>query len=168
MKLIKLAVISFVFFFLLITAFSLLVPSRVTISKVVEITAPKEKLMEQLSDPVQWKNWYPNAANASLLVIDGVPKGIHSGRNTEQGLMITSVEPDAVKAKNVGPGAKDVSTGWNIMNAERSGTYTVQWYMEFRLKWYPWEKFSSLLFDKQYGSQMQTGLDNLKKQLETK
>jgi hypothetical protein len=34
--------------------------------------------------------------------------------------------------------------------------------MDFRLRWYPWEKFSSLLFEKQYGTQMEAGLESLK------
>jgi hypothetical protein len=35
--------------------------------------------------------------------------------------------------------------------------------MDFRLRWYPWEKFSSLLFEKSYGLTMEKGLNNIKK-----
>jgi hypothetical protein len=38
--------------------------------------------------------------------------------------------------------------------------------MDFRLRWYPWEKFSSLLLEKRYGPMLENGLDNLKKLME--
>ncbi|HVE60520.1 MAG TPA: hypothetical protein VNA26_01785 [Chitinophagaceae bacterium] len=34
--------------------------------------------------------------------------------------------------------------------------------MDFHLKWYPWQKFSSLLYEERYGTMMQNGLTNLK------
>jgi hypothetical protein len=37
--------------------------------------------------------------------------------------------------------------------------------MDFRLSWYPWEKFSSLFYEKTYGTMMETGLLNFKKRL---
>ena len=39
---------------------------------------------------------------------------------------------------------------------------TLQWYMDFKLKWYPWEKFRSLFYENIYGVQMEQGLSNLK------
>jgi hypothetical protein len=44
--------------------------------------------------------------------------------------------------------------------------WVVQWYFDFHLRWYPWEKFSSIVFDKQLGPPMEKSLDNLKKLLE--
>jgi hypothetical protein len=34
--------------------------------------------------------------------------------------------------------------------------------MDFKLKWYPWEKFKSLFYENFYGVQMEQGLSNLK------
>jgi hypothetical protein len=39
---------------------------------------------------------------------------------------------------------------------------TLQWYMDFNLKWYPWDKFRSLFYENIYGVQMEQGLSNLK------
>jgi hypothetical protein len=39
----------------------------------------------------------------------------------------------------------------------------VQWYFDFHLHWYPWEKFSSLLLESQVGAPMERSLDKLKK-----
>ena len=57
-------------------------------------------------------------------------------------------------------------SGWNVMKNGTPYGYTVQWYMDFHLRWYPWEKFSSLLFEKRYGPLMEKGLTGLKAMLE--
>ena len=38
--------------------------------------------------------------------------------------------------------------------------------MGFHLRWYPWEKFTSFMFERIYNPQLQKGLDNLKTFLE--
>lgn len=35
---------------------------------------------------------------------------------------------------------------------------TVQWYFDFNLRWYPWEKFSSIIYDQQFGPTMEKSL----------
>jgi len=164
LKLLKLAIISFLFFFLLITGISLFIPSSVRISRAVEITALKEKVMEQIARAENWKNWYPGADSLRLLMIAGEPKGVISANDSMQGLQIMEVNDSTVIAVNVGKGSKENKTGWKIMSG--GSTISVQWYMDFKLRWYPWEKFASLLFDKQYGTPMEMGLAKLKKMLE--
>jgi hypothetical protein len=57
-------------------------------------------------------------------------------------------------------------TGWNIIEGRDPATITVQWYTDFHLRWYPWEKFSSLLLEKTYGPPMEKGLSQLRSALE--
>ncbi len=49
---------------------------------------------------------------------------------------------------------------------ESAGITVVQWYFDFKLNWYPWEKFGSITFDKQVGPVMEQSLNNLKKLVE--
>jgi len=42
----------------------------------------------------------------------------------------------------------------------------VQWQFEQKLKWYPWEKFASLMSDKIMGPMMEANLDELRKLVE--
>jgi hypothetical protein len=42
----------------------------------------------------------------------------------------------------------------------------VQWYFDFVFRWYPWEKFSSIVYDKQLGPAMEKSLNNLKDLIE--
>lgn len=164
MRLIKLAIISFIFFFLLITGISLLIPSNVRISKARDINADKDSVLVQINDATNWKNWYPGADTLELLRIEGVVKGIIT-RET-QGIIISSANDSVVTAGNAGPGSRRSEMGWNIMQQGGKGPVTVQWYMDFHFRWYPWEKFSSLLLEKRYGVVMEQGLDKLKKFVE--
>ncbi len=61
---------------------------------------------------------------------------------------------------------KKILTGWEIVPTIGSNSVTVQWYLDFHLRWYPWEKFTSFMFEKIYNPQLQQGLDNLKAFLE--
>jgi hypothetical protein len=62
---------------------------------------------------------------------------------------------------------------WNVMTMNSGFTWhgtdgqlVVQWYFDINLRWYPWEKFGSIVFDKQLGPPMEKSLGNLKKLLE--
>jgi hypothetical protein len=146
LRIIKLGIISIVVFAFLITGISLFFPSHIRISKAVDIKAGKETVMVQIKDISNWKNWYPGADSLKLT--------IH----------FLSVSDSSVTAVNAANNRGE--TGWTVYEANVPNAVTVQWYMDFHLHWYPWEKFSSLLLEKRYGPSMEKGLDNLKKLLE--
>ena len=148
MRLVKLAIISVIVFSLLITGISLFFPSHVRISKAIDISASKDSLMNQISDATNWKKWYPGADSAAILPV------------------ITAVTDTSVLANSTMMKGRKGITGWNVYEAAIPNTVTVQWYMDFHLRWYPWEKFSSLLLEKRYGAMMEQGLSKLKVLLE--
>ena len=166
MRVVKLAIISFIFFFLLITGISLFIPSTVRISRATGIGVTKEKVMEQLADPANWKNWFPVDAAVQPVYVGGKISGIRMDTSSAQALVFASKNDSAVTATYIGPAAKKISTGWLVLSGSGPADVTVQWWMDFKLRWYPWEKFASLLFEKRYGTQMETGLNRLKKLLE--
>lgn len=164
MRIIKLGIISLIVFSLIITGFSLFIPSHIRISKAIDINAAKDSVMNQINNPVNWKKWFPGADTSDFVMIEGKVKGIGIGEM--QGLMITGINDSSVLTSSIGPKSKSSESGWNIFDGSRPNTITVQWYMDFHLRWYPWEKFSSLLLEKRYGPMMEKGLDNLKKLIE--
>lgn len=164
MKLIKLGVISLLVFALMITGISLLFPSKVRISKAIDINVAKDSVLKQVSDPVNWKKWYPGTDTSDYLFLEGKIRGYITGDN--RGLMIKTVTDSSVLAINTGNGSKKGEQEWIIYNSSVPNTVTVQWYMDIYLRWYPWEKFSSLLLEKRYGPMLEKGLENLKAQLE--
>jgi hypothetical protein len=159
MKMVKLVVISAVILFLLVTALSLLLPSRVRISRAMDIPVAKEKILPFISNLEQWKKW-----NRFVIVADSMhelgensPTAIQAGdlRITLQISEGDSIATNWVQNQN-GSGAHIVCIGGK-------GYTTVQWYFDFHLKWYPWQKFQSIVYDKQLGPEMEASLENLRR-----
>jgi hypothetical protein len=140
-RLLKLAVISFVIFSVFLYLMSLLIPSQVRISRAVNIEAAPAKIIPMIADTSNWKKW--NVMNTGQIDI-----------------------------KIISSDSEKIATEWHyrgrtihsVFNIIPSGNLTVvQWYFDFRLKWYPWEKFGSITFDKQFGAPMEISLNNLTK-----
>jgi hypothetical protein len=164
MRFIKLGFISVIFFSLLITGISLLFPSHIRISKAIDISASKDSLMSQIADASKWKNWYPGADTSDFFFVEGKIKGITT--KSRQDLVITAINDSTVLIATMINNSKKGEGGWNIFPGHTLNSFTVQWYMDFHLRWYPWEKFSSLLLEKRYGPMMEQGLTRLKALLE--
>ena len=161
MRFIKLAIISFILFFLLITGISFFIPSTVRISRAIQVNADREKLVNILSDIKVWKSWYPGMDSGNIIYEEGKPVAIKPDPGNKIQWRKKDVTDSSVIFYLAGAGSKKVDNGWNLVREQ--GSLTVQWYMDFKLRWYPWEKFSSLLFEKQYGTQMEIGLAKLKR-----
>ena len=144
MKLLKLVAISAVAFFLLMLVFSLLIPSHVRISRAVDIDGRKEALAPFLQTRDGWSKW-------------------NSLANPEAGgrLNLVSVTDTLVTADYISPKQEMVKMGLATYKI-KSGTLTVQWYIDFHTSWYPWEKFGSILYDNQFGPVMEKDLQRLK------
>ncbi len=165
MRIIRLVILSILFLLLIITIISLFIPSHIRISKAIQINTSKELVMDQISDPVNWKNWYPGIDSAKYFYEAGIIKGLVLNEARRQYIIISEKKDNEVVATYTLPRRKIV-TGWEVVPAIGSNSVTIQWYMDFHLRWYPWEKFSSLMFEKIYGPQIEKGLNNLKTRLE--
>jgi Polyketide cyclase / dehydrase and lipid transport len=166
LRLIKLGLISIIVLFLLVTGMSLFIPSHIRISKAINIKADRDSIMAPIRDAAKWKSWYPGLDTVKLLVIAGKVKGVVLDDKDPVHpvyIVINKVEPDEITAQFVSKSLKPVINGWKTITYSVSDSVTLQWYMDFHLRWYPWEKFGSLLLEKSYGIKMEQGLSNLKK-----
>lgn len=169
MKGIKLAVISFVFLFTVVWLISLLIPSRVRISRAINIHASQDSIIGMIKNPLRWKEWYPGLDSAKPLYIDGKMRGmIMNDKDPKQPvyLQLEKESADEVTAQFVGGRIRPVTNTWKTISYQHSDSLTLQWYMDFQLRWYPWEKFASLLLEKSYGPPMQKGLSTIKKNVQ--
>jgi Polyketide cyclase / dehydrase and lipid transport len=160
MRILRFALLSFVLLFLLITGISLFFPSHVRISRAVDIHAPASLIHAQLSQPDQWRNWFPGIDTLELVIDEGKEIGIRTPNGNA--LLLKDVESLQVTATGKLGAAIQSSMGWNIMGDAAASHRTVQWYMDFEFDWYPWEKFASLLLEPRYGPLMERGLQQLK------
>jgi hypothetical protein len=152
MRLIKLAILSFIFLFLIITAISLLIPSHIRISKAINIAPPKDSIFALIKDAKSWPQWHP-----AFMPTDSFRKIPQI-----QIIPVTTNDSELVfqlKQQDKRP----VLNGWKIYEHASTDSLTLQWYMDFHLKWYPWQKFGSLIYENTYGVMMEQGLGNLKK-----
>lgn len=148
MRVIKLGIISLIAFAVLITLFSLFFPSRIRISRALDLHTGRAAVLDLIKDTASWKNWYPGAGSASVLPL------------------ITAFTDSSVTATSTLANGRKGITGWTVYDPGYPNIVTLQWYMDFKLRWYPWEKFSGLLFEKRYGPVLEKGLENLRQKLE--
>jgi hypothetical protein len=158
-RIIKLGLISIVILSIVVTVISLFIPSHVRVSRAIDINSSPEIVMSKIKSPLNWREWYPGADTMNKVVIKGQLKGLMLDESNI--LVITGITDSTVSALFAGPRSKNVTTTWRLI-ASNNFSVTVQWYIDFHLHWYPWEKFSSLVFDKVYGPRLEKGLEKLK------
>ena len=151
MRIIKLGILSFAFLFLLITLISFLFPSQIRLSRAANLPNEKAQIFSLLKNEQAWHPAYRDSASAKTM--NAMKRKIIS--QTDSTLIIQLRQE----------GRKPVVSGWQVYGTPRSDSLTLQWYMDFTLSWYPWEKFSSLFYEGTYGRMMERGLANLKEQM---
>jgi hypothetical protein len=163
MRVIRLAILSFIFLFLLVTTISLFIPSHIRISRATDVNSKKQDVMSLISDPLKWKEWYPGADSLDILYVEGKPKGILLDSSALLGLSIFTTNDSVVTVHEVGTtGTERMIMGLKVLPGRNENNIVAQWYMDFELRWYPWEKFKSLFFENIYGAHLEQGLKNLK------
>lgn len=162
LRILKLGLISAVVFAVLITLFSLLFPSTVRISRALDIRIAPAELKARLADPAQWAAWYPGADSAELIRENGRIRGLRTREGGE--LLLDRVTDSSIELRFAG--AQRGRGGWHLYPGQTPGLTTLQWFNDFHLRWYPWEKFSGMLLEGRYGPLMETGLDRLRRLVE--
>ena len=140
MHVIKLGFISLIVIFIILLLISLLIPSTVRVSRAINIHTDKTSLYPLLADTMQWRQW-------NLLINDSID------------VRIVSSDSNVIHSRWTYRGRS--LDGYYRLEAG-SDVVVVQWYFEFALKWYPWEKFGSITFENQFGPPMERSLINLK------
>jgi hypothetical protein len=169
MRYIRFIIISFVVLLLLLTGISFMIPKHMRIARTVSIAAPKDSVMAQIRDVTRWKNWYPGLESTKPYLINGEVRGAifdDSDPSNPVYIAIGEQKENEVTARFVPRKLNAVINGWVVADGPAPGTVTLQWYMNFNLRWYPWEKFSSLILEKTYGPPMVEGLNNVKNSVE--
>ena len=149
MRVIKLALLSFFFLFLVVTVISLFIPSHIRISKATNIHGrDKDKAFSAIQNRESWPQWHP-------LFMEERNKNIKT--------RFLFQNDSAIVVQMSAANRKPVISGWQIHRYSQSDSVTLQWYLDFHLKWYPWQKFGSILYEDSYGKMMEEGLEKLKK-----
>ena len=158
-------------FFLLISAISLLIPSKVVTTKSAIIHAPKEKILASIRDLQVWRNWHPLFRVTPGLSISEPSSGIGAhadwtSSSKNNSLRIVELMQDGVKIMLDRTGENPVENMLLVLPVEEAGTYHVEWRSLTKLKWYPWEKFAGIFVGDITGPGYEAALNDLKKFIE--
>ena len=153
MRILRLAIISILIFFLLFTVISFFFPSHIRISKAINLKGDKDSIFILIADTKNWTHWHPAFRQ------EDVPQALLQKGLVGKPLTQTDTLIAVQLIKN---GNRSVVNGWQLHSFPSTDSLTLQWYMDFHLSWYPWHKFSSLFYEKTYGTMMEQGLTNIK------
>lgn len=141
--------------FAIVTGISLFIPSQIRLTKVIIIKPEKDSIFHLLKDKNQWQRWHPSFIN-----------GVNSNMLLKITTKVISETDSVLLMQWHQENKKTLATGWQLNRSNNIDPATLQWFMEFKTSWYPWEKLGSLFYENNYGAMMERGLVNLKKEIE--
>jgi carbon monoxide dehydrogenase subunit G len=159
MKLIKLGFFSVIILFTLVTCIGLLFPSKVIVSRAVDISQSPDSVYVYLKDLYGWKQWVSGMQQQTV----NSPIETKIGAST---IKVLSSNPTEIIGEWVEKNGDVQKTTISLISSQNKTV--VHWQFEQNLKWYPWQRFGSMVNDKVIGSMMESNLANLVKLVEHK
>ena len=154
--------------FIFSTILSLIIPSKVIITKSVVIHAGAEKVFAEISNLQNWKHWQPVfKADSANIKFDTGPDGISNScvwesKGKKNKLTITSQKELVVTASLSREGENEIFNTIRVLPLPDSNQVQAEWIVLIRLKWYPWEKFYGIFIEKISGQGYEDALNGLK------
>lgn len=174
MKFIKGFIFAIIGLSIVVTLFSLLMPSKVMTVRSVVIHATPGKVFSEIEDLQKWKHWHPVFMHDSLSMQISTPStGINAfaewgNENSRKKLLITEILGTQLKALLKQTGQNEAVNMIAVSSLKDSNNVQVEWRVLNHVKWYPWEKFSGIFIDKMTGPGYEEALNNLKEVIEGK
>ncbi len=155
MRLIKLGIISFLVLAIIVTAIATLFPSTVIVSRAIEVNAQPDSIAKYCADLNEWGNWMSDWKQNQPVWKDST---VYIGTQTIKQMVVSD---NSAIFEWVASGQRPyiVKIEWLSL---KPGIYVIHWSFEQHVKWYPWEKFQTLLNEKVLGAKMEMELANLR------
>lgn len=155
MRLIKLALLSVLILFGILTGISLIIPSHIRLTKVITIKPERDSIFSLVKNKNEWVRWHPSFIN-----------GEQNEMLSRIAVKVVSENDSLLSMQWQQEGKKTLNMGWQLMRTNNIDPATLQWFIDLKTSWYPWEKFGSLFYENNYGAMMEQGLINIKKEIE--
>ncbi len=168
MRLIKGFVLAIAGLFIMITLLSLLIPSKVMVTRGVVVSANAKKVFAELANLRNWQHWQPIFKSDSLKLNFSMDStGVNSFCEWESGgkknkFTITGIKEFEITTPLSREGENDVTNTITILPLADSNSVQVEWRALTKLKWYPWEKFYGIFIEKITGQGYEDALNGLK------
>ena len=170
MRILKLVLASFFILFAIVTAIGLLFPSKVVVSRAINISTNYDTAYKYLDDAKYWKLWMDGADTASIAFLSAKTAGPGTAIKIGSGgeVSFTRSTADSIYTEWKSGGGNVQKSVFTLLKDTANSITTVQWSFEQQLNWYPWERFGSMANDKILGPVMEQSLGKLKFVLEKK
>ncbi len=178
MRFVKMFLFVLIGLFAVITIIGLFIPSSVKISRGVIINADSVKVHNELSDVKNWNQWLPwitadNGAIVQLSPVTNAPGSFFKWQGLKYKsagtITLQQINPDMITMLYHLKDMNDAEGGFRLRSTGAVKQDTeVQWFMEYKLKWYPWERFYGIFLDHIIGPAFDKGLEQLKTYTEEK
>lgn len=157
MRFLKLIIASLVILFILASLIGLLLPSKVLVSRAINVNEYRDSVMPHVNDIRQWKSWIEGMDDTSV----NIHSATHASLGTTDVVIKGQTDSTVISDWTPRKGASQLATLYLIGNSTQKLT-VVQWQFEQQLKWYPWERLGSIMNDKILGTMMEKNLNKLK------
>ena len=162
MRFIKLGLISVVVLIVLASAFSLVIPSTVIVSRAVDIRSYKQPVYQLVGSLDQWRNWVEGMNSDAVKVFSA-----DSAQLAKTTVVVQQRTDSTIISKWSNAGSADQLSTIRLIADSANKIVVVQWQFVQKVKWYPWEKISSMMNDKIIGTMIEKNLATLKQVAET-
>jgi thiamine kinase-like enzyme len=162
MRFIKLGLISVVVLVVLASAFSLVIPSTVIVSRAVDIRSYKQPVYQLVGNLDQWRNWVEGMNSDAVKVFSS-----DSAQLAKTTVVVQQRTDSTIISKWSNASAADQVSTIRLIADSSNKIVVVQWQFVQQVKWYPWEKISSMMNDKIIGTMIEKNLATLKQVVET-
>lgn len=156
MRFAKLLIFSLFFLLIIVTLIGLLFPSKVIVSRAINISSNKTKIDSLIRHPQNWQAWMPGTKGVSIWVNT---VNVGNANSSTQKIMVTTISQQQIKANWVG---QKTTQQMELNIFEGANETTIQWQFTEHVGWLPWQRFGSMLNEKILAPTMEQGLDNLK------
>lgn len=170
MRKVKLLIAGLLLILCFLFVITLFLPSKVTVSRSIEINTSVADVGREIKDFNNWKNWYPAFMDKEISISIAGSQNV-SPINTatlrdKQGheimFHIVSNSMDSIIVE-LQPNNKKAIKYQFIISRHSAGYTQVVWNINTDLGWYPWERIQGILMDKVTGPGYAAALQNLKK-----
>src|SRR5215472_12887097 len=158
----KFLIISLISVFLVLTALSLLFPSDLRVQRVVNIAAPREKVLSAVADLKTWPEWngFIRGTGLTHVSLSATTAGAGARLSSDQMTITeTAVDSDGIALDWDLKGGKRHPGGIAVGILNRD-SITVQWWFDLHFRWYPWDKLGVFVYDRKLGPVMEESLDS--------
>lgn len=170
MRLLKQVAIGLFVFSIILLLISLLLPSRVNVSKSVLVHASHRNVLTAVLQIEDWKNWNPILQDSTIkYTIQPHYAEWVSKDGVLNSIKLEQLTADSINMIIFSENKQVFSSGFTVVTHQTDSLFTkVEWWISEDIKWYPWEKFYGLFSESFRDAYMENSLQMLKRYVESR